>query len=50
MDDSRQTNQSYAQPYMSAGKMLKEQAKCIYFSGDAFPGKAKEQPAWLCGR
>lgn len=30
--------------------MLKAQAKCVYFSGDPIPAKAKEQPAWLCGR
>lgn len=49
MDDSYQMNQSHEQPYISDGKMLKAQAKCVYFLGDPIPGKAKEQPAWLCG-
>lgn len=49
MDDSRQMNQSHAQPCISDGNILKEQAKCAYFLGDPIPGKAKEQPAWLCG-
>lgn len=30
-------------------KMLKAQAKCVYFFEDPIPGKAKEQPAWLGG-
>lgn len=49
MNDSCQMNQSHAQPHISDGKMLKAQAKCVYFFEDPIPGKGKEQPAWLGG-
>lgn len=42
MKVSHEMNQSRAHPYVSAAKMLKAQAKCVYFSEDQTLGKAKE--------